>query len=341
MPPKPEHVEIECLGERSAVGGLSVERRYRMWFRKNRTGPVVDWIVFVPVRQPKPCPVILHLNYAGNDRIAEGKTNHFDLPLEAFAMRGYAFASANYQQITSDDITGGAENVYNGVCELWGRRNPNATDNPGALIVWAWGLCRGLDLASKVPELDERRNVVVGSSRLGKAALIAAAFDNRFAVCVPNQTGKIGVELLKRNYGATLKGQRLSAPHWYCRAVWKYADNPRQMPFDQHWLLSCVAPRALLLECYHKKWFDPKGEFLSAQAAAPVWKFLTGQTLEAADRPAPCDEEFVRPPFGFVTRKGTHGLSPDDWRWALDFADLVFKREGKFNVGHAKVACRN
>ena len=326
MPPRPETVEIECCSERLQKGGFSIEKRYRMWFRKDKTGPVIDWIAVLPNNAAKPCPVILHLNYAGNDCIARGKTNHFDLPLKEFASRGYAFISAFYQQITSDDISGNADNIYDGVCELWGRRDPAAMDNPGALIIWAWGLCRGLDLASKMPDVDEKRNVVVGSSRLGKAALIAAAFDERFAVCVPNQTGKIGVELLKRNYGASLKGQRLSAPHWYCRAVWKYAENPRQQPFDQHLLLSCVAPRALLLECYHKKWFDPKGEFLAAQAAAPVWKFLSGKTLEAVERPNPFEDTFVSPPFGYVTRNGTHGLSLDDWHWILDFADRSFKK---------------
>ena len=38
-------------------------------------------------------------------------------------------------------------------------------------------------------EVDAKRSVVTGYSRLGKAALIAAARDERFAVCVPNQTG--------------------------------------------------------------------------------------------------------------------------------------------------------
>ena len=105
------------------------------------------------------------------------------------------------------------------------------------------------------------------------------------------------------------------------QAMWKYADNPRSQPFDQHLLLACVAPRNLLLECYHKKWFDPKGEFLAAQAASPVWTFLTGRGLGLSEMPPAYDDVRVVPPFGYVRRTECHGLSPYDWKWALDFAE--------------------
>ena len=227
-------------------------------------------------------------------------------------------------QITGDGPKRGG--YFNGVCALWGRRDFAKPDNPGSLIIWAWGLMRGLDLAERIPEIDAARNVVIGSSRLGKAALLAAAYDERFKVCVPNQTGAVGVQLMKRDYGESLKGQRLSLPHWYCRNIWKYAENPVAQPFDQHLLIACVAPRALLLECYHKKWFDPKGEWLAAKAASPAWELLTGKALGGGDRPPsawpePYSDVAAHPPFGYVRRTECHGLSPYDWKWALDFAE--------------------
>ena len=82
---------------------------------------------------------------------------------------------------------------YTGVFDLWGKRDPSRTDNPTALGAWAWALSRGLDLAERIPELDAKRSVVTGCSRLGKAALLAAARDDRFALCVPNQCGGGGV----------------------------------------------------------------------------------------------------------------------------------------------------
>ncbi len=325
MPPKPDEIVTELMSEKLTADRFALERRYRMWFRKDRSGPVIDWIVFVPRHAKQPCPVILHLNYGGNDTIAAGRTNHYLLPLGDIAAHGYAFMSARYTQITSDGMRRGGD-VYDGVCELWGRRAPKHTDNPGSLIIWAWGLSRGLDLAERIAEIDAKRSVVTGSSRLGKAALLAAAYDERFAVCVPNQTGAVGVQLMKRNYGETLAGQRLSLAHWYCQAVWKYKDDPKSQPFDQHLLLACVAPRALLLECYHKRWFDPLGEFLSAKAASPVWEFLGVGGLGLSEMPPPYDESHVRPPFGYVRRTECHGLSPYDWKWTLDFADRAFAK---------------
>lgn len=327
MPPKPDEMVVDLVSEKLTADRFARERRYRMYFRKDRTGPIIDWVVFIPRYAKKPCPVILHLNYKGNDVIASGRTNHYVLPLDQFTVRGYAFMSAQYTQISSDcDHGKRCDDVFNGVFELWGKRDPNATDNPGSIMAWAWGLCRGLDLAERIPEIDAKRNVVTGSSRLGKTALLAAAFDERFAVCVPNQTGAVGVQLMKRDFGENLKGQRLALAHWYCKGVWKYMDNPASQPFDQHLLLACVAPRALLLECYHKRWFDPVGEFLAAKAASPVWEFLTGKGLGLEEMPPPYCDDYVKPPFGYVRRTEMHGLSPYDWKWTLDFADRVFGR---------------
>ena len=326
LPPRPDAMVFDVTGERMSEDRFATLRTYRQYFRKDRSGPVIDWFVAVPRHAKGRVPVFLHLNYAGLGKIAAKKTNHYDLPLDMLIANGYAFMSAQYEQITSDLRHGDTvTNAFNGVCELWGRRDPKAGDNPGTLIVWAWGLMRGLDLAGEIPEIDATKNVVIGSSRLGKAALLAAAYDERFKVCVPNQTGAVGVQLMKRNYGESLKGQHLSLSHWYCANVWKYEDDPRSQPFDQHLLLACVAPRNLLLECYHKKWFDPKGEFLAAQAASPVWEFLTGRGLGLAEWPEPYSDAAVRPPFGYVRRTECHGLSPYDWKWAMDFADRVFR----------------
>jgi hypothetical protein len=322
LPAPPAEMTFELTDEKMSEDRFSSMRRYRQYFRKDKTGPVIDWFVVVPRHAKAKVPVFLHLNYSGLDSVAGGKTNHFDLPWDMLNANGYAFMSARYTQITSDSKRG--TQPYDGVCELFGNRDPKKGDNPGSLMIWAWGLMRGLDLAEKIPEIDAERNVVIGSSRLGKAALLAAAYDERFKVCVPNQTGAVGVQLMKRDYGETLKGQRYCLPHWYCKNVWKYMDDPRSQPFDQHMLLACVAPRALLLECYHKRWFDPKGEFLAAQAASPAWEFLTGKGLGLSEMPPEYSDCAVVPPFGFVRRTEKHGLSPYDWKWAMDFADKVF-----------------
>lgn len=333
LPPRPEAMTFETVSEKMSEDRFATIRVYRQYFRADKTGPVIDWFVAVPRHVKGRSPVFLHLNYVGLDKVAAKRTNHYDLPWDLLVASGYAFMSAQYEQITSDLRNGDTvADAYNGVFELWGKRDPQKTNNTGTIMAWAWGLMRGLDLAERIPEIDAARNVVIGSSRLGKAALVAGAFDERFQVVIPNQTGAVGVQLMKRDYGENLKGQALGTVHWYCSKIWDYKDDPRKMPFDQHLLLACVAPRNLLLECYHKKWFDPRGEWLAARAASPVWEFLTGRGLGADEWPDPYSEALVKPPFGYVRRTECHGLSPYDWKWAIDFANAVFKSNQKKGV---------
>ena len=153
-----------------------------------------------------------------------------------------------------------------------------------------------------------------------------------------NQTGAIGVQLMKRDFGENLAAQRIMFPWWYCSGVWKWAGREREMQFDQHMLLACVAPRALLVEGFDMPWYDPRGEFLSVKAASPVWDFLAALPSGADpacsrndighaavskldDWPEPYDDSVAVPPLGYVRRTEEHGLSPYDWRWTLNFAD--------------------
>jgi beta-galactosidase len=328
MPPPPETNLVELVSERMLEDRFILERRYRQYFRADKTGPVIDWLAFVPRYAKGKIGVMLHLNYRGNDHISEKwRTNHYKIPIDMILARGYVFMTAHYQQITCDPKTpeDWRTRLRNGVHELWGWRDPKATDNTGALMAWAWGLCRGLDLAAQIPEVDESLNIVIGSSRLGKAALLAGAYDERVAVTVPNQTGGGGVDLMKRNYGETSAMMHWSLPHWFCEKFWQYEHDQTKQPFDQHLLLAAVAPRALLLECYHKKWFDPKGEFMAAQAASCVWEKLTGKGLGLSEMPPEYSDVAAKPPFGFVRRTECHGLASYDWMWALDFAEKVFE----------------
>ena len=85
-PPPPEAVETALFEEGATLDGLGIRRQYHMWFRKDRTGPRVDWILFLPNRlagqaprrekgrlvceNAAPCPIVLFLNYRGNHELA-------------------------------------------------------------------------------------------------------------------------------------------------------------------------------------------------------------------------------------------------------------------------------
>ena len=251
------------------------------------------------------------------------------LPVEVILARGYALMSCCYTQVSPDvEVRCGdpEELAYTGVFSLWPPRDAACDDNTTAIGAWAWALSRGLDLAERIPEIDAGRCVATGCSRLAKTALLAAARDERFAVCVPNQTGGGGAPLAKRFFGENVAIETAAFPHWYCRAYGKYAGNEQSLPFDQHMLLSAIAPRALLVEGFNSPWFDTYGEFLACRAASPVWEMLGLPGLPPGDFPANFDTSLVGPRLGYVRRGGDHGISGHDWLWTLDFADRALAR---------------
>ena len=365
-PPKPEVLITELQDEKKTVDGHAIRRQYKMWFKADKSGPCLNWIVWIPTFAPKPVPVISFLNYRGNHELvcdedipiqqgwSRAKNDRTDgnkstartrgvqqdsnqasvFPLGMILARGYAVMSACYCEVSPDPTASEKDPkfqqnpfAYTGVFELWGKRDESRTDNITAIGAWGWALSRGLDLAERIPEIDAKKSVVTGCSRLGKSALMAAARDERFAVCVPNQTGGGGVPLAKRDYGENISTENRAFTHWYCRAYAKYAEAPwKTMPFDQHLFVACVAPRALLVEGFDSKWFDPEGEFLSVQAASPVWKMLGKGAMPDVPFPADYDTSAIGKDLGYVHRSQNHGISAYDWMWMMNFADRVFGR---------------
>ena len=367
MPGAPDALVTEVTEEGTTLAGLANRRQIRMWFTNDKTGPAVNWLVVTPAKVKGPFPTVILLNYEGNHTVLPDLeipvteawirgTDHKSseakrgilaspasitrIPVDLLVARGYAVVTACYAELSPDPERGDKdpdgkplqeEFAYTGVFSLWGQRDPSRTDNTTALNAWAWGLMRGMDLIEKDSLLDESRVVLTGCSRLGKAALIAGAFDERFPVVVPNQTGGGGVPLAKRNFGETITTEMRSFTHWYCKAYGRYAGHEDIMPFDQHLLLTCVAPRALLVEGFDQPWFDTKGEFLSIQAASPVWEFLGQPGLPKVSWPDDYDTSAIGPVLGYVRRDLDHGISMPDWLWMLDFADKRFATADRRN----------
>ena len=360
-PPPPAALNADLVDEKVTCAGYAIRRQYKMTFTPDKSEPVVNWIAWIPRWAKKPAPVILFLNYRGNHELVSdpdiplmtawshnGKfvKNHrpdestrgimlrsdadSKFPLGMLLSRGYAVMSACYCEVSPDPTFHEKKPEfsqktfpYTGVFALWGPRDESRTDNTTSLGAWAWALSRGLDLAERIPEIDAKKSVVTGCSRLGKSALLAAARDTRFAVCVPNQCGGGGVCLAKRDFGENVNTEVHAFSHWYCRAYDKYAKDPaRLLTFDQHLLLASIAPRAVLVEGFDtSRWMDTEGEFLACVAAAPVWRFLGKGTMPSVPYPDNYDESAIGDCLGYVRRSEMHGIADCDWMWLLDFAD--------------------
>jgi hypothetical protein len=305
----------------------------------------VQILLYVPKKRTGKVPCFLGLNFRAN----HGVTRETDIPInpqwlsdsrrktpsgntdpessrglehsrwipENLMVEGVALATAYYGDLEPDH----AEGWKSGVRAALSPRGAETEWQPGewgASGAWAWGLSRILDYVQTVPEIDGSRCAVVGHSRLGKTALWAGARDERFSVVLSNNSGEGGAALMRRNFGETVAAITKNFPHWFAPRFRTYAQNESACPVDQHELVALAAPRPVAIgSASEDRWADPKGEFLSAVHAGPVYALFGKTGISESEMPAP--GKGVGDRVGYHMRAGPHDITAEDWGFYLRF----------------------
>ena len=352
--PEKMHAKVTSV-DRAALGGKAVRKEITVWFTEKDDGPKMHLLIYQPsgaAGAHAPWPAFLGLNYYGNqcvnadpgiamstawmranaefnvvkNRATEGTrgvhASRWDV--ENVVARGYATATVYYGDLCEDRIEG----LTSDVATLFGTSavNDRKSDAWGAIGIWAWGLSRALDYLASDPEIDGKRVAVHGHSRLGKAALWAGAQDERFAFVISNDSGCGGAALSKRIFGETVERINTSFPFWFAKSFRAYNSREDMLPVDQHELIALMAPRPLhVASAVDDKWADPRGEFLGAKHAEPVYALFGKKGLGVAEMPA-VNQPVLGDALAYHIRTGGHDITPYDWARYLDFADRVLKK---------------
>lgn len=261
---------------------------------------------FNPVRAGK-APLFLLLNFRADpyDRY---------LPAEEIVDGGFAVATVCYEDITSD-----SGNFESGIAARYPREDEKTAW--GKIGMWAFCASRMVDYFLTRPEIDAGEIAVIGHSRLGKTALWCGAQDSRVKYVISNDSGCSGAAYEREKHEGAETIDRIVErfPHWFCQNYAKYRTMPDTRAFDQHFLLSLIAPRFVAIGSAEKDlWADPYAEQLSCIGASPAWGYYGLPGYTGKTEPARVGEVLGDGRIQYHLRDGIHYLGRADWRVYMD-----------------------
>ena len=104
----------------------------------------------------------------------------------------------------------------------------------------------------------------------------------------------------------------------FCPNYGTFGDRVDEFPVDAHMLIALMAPRPLLLQTWNTDyWSDPKGEFLAARAATPVYELLGKDGIKTDEMPEA--GVLLSGTLSYYMHSVGHGTLPGDWPIFLDF----------------------
>jgi len=286
-----------------------------------------------PAKATGPVPVMMEFGFIfpgggfGPPRSGRGRTG--PTWQQQVLAKGWGYAILVPSSIQADNGAG----LTSGIIGLVNKGQTRKPEDWGALRAWAWGASRALDYFETDKAVDATQVGIEGLSRYGKAALVAMAYDQRFAIGFIGSSGAGGAKLYRRNWGELVENLAGSGEyHWMAGNFLKYAGplNAGDLPVDSHELIALCAPRPTFISYGAMSgagaeggWVDQKGSFMAAVAAGPVYKLLGKRDLGTAEYP-PRETGLMDGELAFREHGGGHTTGPN-WPTFLAWADRYIK----------------
>ncbi|MGA2299559.1 MAG: acetylxylan esterase [Candidatus Acidiferrum sp.] len=287
----------------------------------------------IPANATRPVPVIMELSFSPEFLAALMKRMPPPPPgapsptawQGQVLAKGWGYAILIPTSVQADNGAG----LTQGIIGLVNKGQPRKLDGWGALRAWAWGASRALDYFETDKSVDAKQVGLEGHSRYGKAALVAMAYDSRFAIVYVSSSGEGGAKLFRHDFGEQIGNVAGTGEyHWMAGNFIKY-DGPltvNDLPVDAHELISLCAPRPVFIgggAAQGDGWADAKGMFLAAAGAGPVYKLLGKMDLGTTEFPA-IETALIGGEIAFRQHSGGHTPAPN-WATFLSFASRYIK----------------
>lgn len=339
--PADEAFEVTDSGT-PALNGKAIRKQVTIRFSEDKSWPAIHLLIYLPAAATKPVPMFFSINFGAiqnavddpgitpveiwdpktNTRVPASQGRNFGrIDVAPFLDAGIGVATYYYGDIDPDYAAG----FSNGIRARYLKpgQTERAPDEWGSIAAWAWGMSRVEDYFETDKSIDAKRVAIHGVSRLGKTVMWAGAHDPRFAAVIASCSGEGGAAISRRNYGETIAHLTAPAryPYQFAANYSMYGGFPDTAPMDANLLVALIAPRPLLLQTGSTDyWSDPKGEFLAAVSAGPVYKLLGADGLDTDVWPAA--KHPILHDLGYSMHEGGHGMVPSDWDTYLEFLEM-------------------
>ena len=357
------HFHVDSV-DKEALDGQAIRKQITVFFTRDNKAPLMHVLLYLPADARGRVPVFVGLNFFGNETIvadpgidlpevwvrdtpdpkatyggellghhkeralgsARGSREHL-WQVRKILRHGFGLATAYCGDIEPDFIGG----LQYGIRQTFlkpGQTKP-AADEWGALGAWAWGLSRIMDYLQTDKNVDGKKIILTGFSRLGKAAMWSAAQDERYAVVISSESGVGGASLYRAATSERIDHLNTAFPYWFAENFHKYTGHPDQVPVDGHMLLALIAPRPLYVASAEEdSYSDPPAEHLSLLIASKVYRLLGKEGLENEAMPV-VNEPVLRGAVGYHVRTGKHDVTAFDWDQYLTFAVIHLQKKIK------------